>query len=209
VLDRQQVATLEALLDERLAGGPVTDLPDGAVDALTEAGLLQPDARERVRELLAERRGGRRIEWVAQTVTQGELLAAFADHCERDLDEVDVLERGDDVLVARWRRETSRLELRTGFVGFERLASGTPTMLLGDTESDADRLVRAFVDDADLRSRLAVCDLGRLERVGAVRSSVFVYLEWFLRDAYGVKLLPAAAFTQGLIDKGVISLGMG
>ena len=209
MFDRLQAATLEALLDERLAGVPPSDLPDGAVAALTEAGLLQRGAREGARELLGEFRGGRRIDWATQTLTQGELLAAFADHCERDLDEVEVLDRQADLLVARWRRETSRLELRAGFVGFERLASGTPTMLLGDIEPDSERLVQAFVDDADLRSRLALCDLGRLERVGTVRSSVFVYLEWFLRDAYGVKLLPAAAFTRGLIDKGVISLGMG
>jgi len=56
---------------------------------------------------------------------------------------------------------------------------------------------------------VAVCDLGRLERIGAVRSSAFVYFEWFLRDTYGVKLLPAAAFTMGLIDRGILSLGMG
>jgi hypothetical protein len=30
-----------------------------------------------------------------------------------------------------------------------------------------------------------------------------------LRDAYGVELLPSLAFTQGLIDRGIISLGMG
>jgi hypothetical protein len=42
-----------------------------------------------------------------------------------------------------------------------------------------------------------------------VRSSAFVYFEWFLRDAYGVKLMPVPAFTQGLIDRGIISLGMG
>src|SRR5882672_6809820 len=98
VLDRLQAATLEALLDERLAGVPVSDLPDGAVAALTEAGLLQPDASRRARELLVDRLGGRRIDWATQTVTQGELLAAFADHCERDLDEVEVLEREDDLL---------------------------------------------------------------------------------------------------------------
>jgi hypothetical protein len=142
-------------------------------------------------------------------VVQGELLAAFADHCDRDLDDVEVLERGEDVLVARWRRESSRLEQRAGFVGFERLGSDVPTMLLGDIEADEERLVEAFVEDADLRSRLAVCDLARLERIGAVRSSLFVYLEWFLRDAYGVKLQPSPRFTQGLIDRGVISLGMG
>jgi hypothetical protein len=209
VLDRLQAATLEALLDDRLDGITAPDLDEGAVAALTAAGLLQPDGRERARALLREQRAGRQIEWATQTVDQGELLAAFAGHCERELDEVEVLELADDVLVARWRRETSRLELRVGFVGFQRLASGTPTMLLGDIEPDGDRLVQAFVDDADLRSHLALCDLSRLERVGAVRSSVFVYLEWFLRDAYGVKLQPAPRFTQGLIDRGVISLGMG
>jgi hypothetical protein len=82
-------------------------------------------------------------------------------------------------------------------------------MLLGDVEGDTDRLVTTFLDDEALRSRLAIGDLQRLERLSTVRSSVFVYLEWFLRDAYGVKLLPASAFTQGLIDRGVISLGLG
>ena len=60
-----------------------------------------------------------------------------------------------------------------------------------------------------LRARVAVRDLDRLERIGAVRSSVFVYLEWFLRDAYGVKLLPNPRFTHGLIERGIIHLGMG
>ena len=208
MLDRSQAVLLEALLDERLEG-VAAESPAEAKDALAAAGLLAPGSRVRAAELLAPWRAERRIEWAVQTVTQGELLAAFADHCERELEDVEVVERTPDLLVARWRRETSRFELRTGFLGFERLASETPTMLLGDVEFDADRLVEAFVDDAELRTRLVVCDLGRLERIGAVRSSVFVYLEWFLRDAYGVKLLPAAAFTQGLINKGVISLGMG
>lgn len=196
MLTREQAAVLEASTDPRLAG---LELPD----APAPAGAIDVPA------LLAPWRVGREIAWAARTVTQGELLAEFARHCAEELDEVDVLERDDDVLVARWRRETSRLELRAGFVGFERLASGTPTMLLGDVEADEERLVAAFVDHADLRSRLSVCDLGRLERIGAVRSSVFVYLEWFLRDAYGVKLQPSPRFTQGLIDRGVISLGMG
>ena len=208
VLDRDQAALLEALLDERLAGVESTSPPE-AVQALATAGLLDAVSRTRAEALLAPWRTERRIEWATRTVTQGELLAAFADHCQDELDDVEVIERTGDLLIARWRRETSRLELRAGFVGCEQLASETPTMLLGDAEPEADRLLESFVDDADLRSRLVVCDLGRLERIGAVRSSVFVYLEWFLRDAYGVKLLPAAGFTQGLINKGVISLGMG
>ena len=192
------------ILDERLEGIRGS-LPADAVDAVQPLAA----APEAGRAELAQWRAGRRIEWASRTVTQGDLLAAFAEHCRSDLEDVDVLESGDDLLVARWRRETSRLELRAGFAGVERLASSTPTVLLGDVEPDEERLLKAFLDDADLRNRLAVCDLGRLERIGAVRSSVFVYLEWFLRDAYGVKLQPSPAFTQGLIDRGVISLGMG
>jgi len=152
---------------------------------------------------------GRPIEWATRTTTQGQILAAFTVHCLDELDEVEVVEGTPARLVLRWRNEVSRLELRAGFLGLERLASATPTMLLGDLEPALDELVPRFIADADLRSRLAVYDLARLEKVGAVRSSAFVYFEWFLRDEYGVKLLPAAAFTQGLIDRGVIHLGMG
>ena len=71
------------------------------------------------------------------------------------------------------------------------------------------KTVERFLEDEPLRSRVALLDLARLEKIAAVRSSVFVYLEWFLRDAYGVKILPESAFTSGLVGRGIISLGMG
>lgn len=205
---RPQLAVLEALLDERVGMLPDA-LPGALVAELRADDLLDPVNRDEARRLLDDAATGRRIEWAARTVTQGELLAAFADHCDRELEDVVVESFEPTVLVVRWRRETSRLELRNGFLGVERLVTDTPTMLLGDTEEEEVELVSLFLDRPDVRSRLAICDLGRLERLGTVRSSAFVYLEWFLRDTYGVKLLPAAAFTQGLIDRGIISLGMG
>jgi hypothetical protein len=120
-----------------------------------------------------------------------------------------VLEAGPGLLVARWRREISRVEVRDSLAGVERLAPEGPVMLLGDVDGELDAVVDAFASDEALRNRLCILDLARLERVGAVRSSVFVYLEWFLRDEYGVKLLPAAAFTRALIGRGIISLGFG
>jgi hypothetical protein len=147
--------------------------------------------------------------WGERELTYGEVFDAFADHCAGDLDDVEVLERSPDVLVARWRSETSRLELRDGFDGVRTLAPSEPTMLLGAVGDDEAWLVEAYLDDAELRSRIAVTDLDRLERIGAVRSSVFVYLEWFLRDEYGVKLVPNPRFTHGLIERGIIHLGMG
>jgi len=193
---------LEALLDERLTGLP---LPAKVVHELEQAGLAGPEGQAALEALVT----ARPIEWATRTMTQGQILAAFTVHCLDDLEEVEVVEATPARLVVRWRKEVSRLELRAGFLGIERLASDKPTMLLGDLEPALDELVPQFVANADLRSRLAVYDLARLEKVGAVRSSPFVYFEWFLRDEYGVKLLPAAGFTQGLIDRGVIHLGMG
>ena len=159
--------------------------------------------------MLARRSAERTIEWGTHTTTQGDVLAAFATHCRDELTDVDVVEGGPTSLEVRWRSETSRFELRNGFLGIDRLASDRPTMLLGEIGPDLRALVDVFLDRADLRAKLAVCDLELLERLGTVRSSAFVYFEWFLRDAYGVKLLPAPAFTQGLIDRGLLSLGMG
>jgi hypothetical protein len=209
VLSREQAEVLEALTDERIAA-----LPDGTgaqelVETLETEGLLGPARREDVARTLARRAAERPVEWGALSTTQGEVLAGFARHCRDDLDDLEVVRDEEALLAVRWRAEESRFELRNGFLGVDRLATGTPTMLLGDIEPDLAGLLSVFLDRPDLRSRLAVCDLARLERLGTVRSSAFVYFEWFLRDEYGVKLVPVPAFTQGLIDRGVISLGMG
>jgi len=94
----------------------------------------------------------RRIEWAAASVTQGEILDAFARHCREELDDVEVLTTTPTRLDLAWRRERSSVEL----------AGNLP-----------------------------------------------VHFEWFLRDAYGVKVVASDAFTRGLVDRGIISLGFG
>ena len=165
---------------------PATDEPDGAA--------------------LDDLRRGREIEWTTRTLTQGEILDAFAAYCRDELDDVEVLAWMPSRLALGWRRERSTIELRLGYAFCERLAEDGPAMLLGPIGPTA---VERFLDDEGLRSRIALLDLVRLEKIAAVRSSVFVYLEWFLRDVYGVKILPESAFTTGLVERGIISLGMG
>ncbi len=151
-------------------------------------------------------RRNRTIEWATRTLTQGAILDSFAAYCLDELDDVDILDSGPSRLALAWRRERSTIELRLGFAFCERLTENGPVLLLGPIGS---RAVERFLDDEALRSRVAVLDLARLEKIAAVRSSVFVYLEWFLRDMYGVKILPESAFTSGLVGRGIISLGMG
>jgi hypothetical protein len=155
---------------------------------------------------LDDLRRGRTIEWATQTLTQGEILDAFSAYCRDELDDVEVLEWSPSRLALGWRREQSTIELRLGYAFCERLAQDGPAMLVGPIGPKA---VERFVEDDGLRSRIALLDLARLEKISAVRSSVFVYLEWFLRDVYGVKLMPESAFTTGLVERGIISLGMG
>jgi hypothetical protein len=119
---------------------------------------------------------------------------------------VDVLEWSPSRLALGWRRERSTVELRLGYAFCQRLAQDGPTMLVGPIGLKA---VGRFLEDEGLRSRIALLDLVRLEKIAAVRSSVFVYLEWFLRDVYGVKIMPETSFTTGLVERGIISLGMG
>ncbi len=209
VLTQAQAALLEALVDDRIPRRTIDDLPPEVAAEIGPDGGVRPERRDEIVHALRRRAFEREIEWASTSVLQGEVLAAFGDHCRDELEDIEVESSEPTRLVVRWRDEVSRFELRNGFLDVEKLAGDVPTMLLGDLEPWLHDLVTAFVDVPELRARLALCDLDRLERLGTVRSSAFVYFEWFLRDAYGVKLLPNQAFTRGLIDRGVISLGMG
>jgi hypothetical protein len=197
------VAELEAELAAILPGTSWRDLEQqGLVELWGENVQLVVDGETTLETL----RASSEIEWATGTVTRGEVLAGFAQHCRDELDDVDVLDEETSRLVLRCKREESALELRGGLLFCERLADEGPLLLISEL---GDGVVERFVADGGLRSAVALYDLGRLEKVNAVRSSAFVYFEWFLREAYGVKLLPAESFTQGLVDRGIISLGMG
>jgi hypothetical protein len=143
----------------------------------------------------------RPIEWAALTLSQGELLDEFAAYCE-EIDDLELVEQTPILLRLDWRaREQAVVELAETLP--ER---AEPTLALMEL---SDELVPRFLDDPALRSRVALYDLARLEKISAVRSSAFVYFEWFLRDVYGVKVVPAETFTRGLVDRGIISLGFG
>jgi hypothetical protein len=205
-VDPAELAAAEALTDPRigavssdaLAAELALHFPEAELDPDT-VGPLDSD-------ILGSARRARPIEWAARSLTQGAVLDAFAAHCRDELDDVDLLSQGPVRLELVWRRERAAIELRCGFLFLERLAEDEPLLLLGELTPAA---VERFLADEALRGRVAVYDLAQLEKVNAVRASAFVYFEWFLRDVYRVKVAPAAAFTQGLVERGIISLGMG
>jgi hypothetical protein len=192
-------AIAEAQADPRIGA-------DGEDELAAEAARWDEVEIEAETDELDDVRRGRPIEWATQTVTQGEVLDAFRDYCRDELDDVEVIESTPSRLALGWRRERSTIELRVGYLFCERLAVDGPALLLAPI---GPKTTERFLDDETLRSRVAVLDLERLEKIAAVRSSVFVYFEWFLRDAYGVKILPEQSFTTGLVERGIISLGMG
>jgi hypothetical protein len=143
----------------------------------------------------------RQLEWAAINVTQGEVLDAFAVYCRDALDDVEVLSESPTRLELAWKRERSAVALAN-----ELPEGDEPALVLAEL---TDALVARLLDEPSLRARIAIYDLARLQKVNAVRSSVFVYFEWFLRDVYGVEVVASDAFTRGLVDRGIISLGFG
>ena len=145
----------------------------------------------------------RTIEWT-DGLTQGELLDRFAAHCRDDLDDVELLAAQPTRLQLRLRDGEGTVELRSDLAGVERL-EGVHLILAPIDEA----VVNRFLDDEQLRRHIALCDVERLEKINAVRSSLCVYFEWFIREAFGARILPAEAFTAGLVQRGILSLGMG
>lgn len=144
---------------------------------------------------------GRPIEWATQRLTESDVLAAFAAYC-RSADDLEARNLSPVSLEVTWRgQERSVVEIADALPD-----RPGPTLVLG---AITDGLIPPFLDDPVLRGRLAVYDLVRLEKINAVRSSTFVHFEWFLGDEYRVKVLPADAFTRGLVERGIISLGFG
>ena len=223
------LAALEALADPRLSPPSAPGLPatrllreatalvrggsaESLADELAAAGatragdllLLAPGAAAEARPALAAAAAARTVSWSREPLTQGRLLSRFAAHCRDELDDVELREEKACRLVLAWRDELTRAELRCSSLFTERLDGGPWLLLVPIDEAVVDR----FLDDAALRGRVSAWDVSTLTKLATVRSSVGVHFEWFLRDVYGVKVLPAPAFTGGLLARGIISLGM-
>jgi hypothetical protein len=133
-----------------------------------------------------------------------EVLAAFHQHADEELDDVTVVEGSPSGLVLQWKREVVDVQLRPTLEGAP--VPARPLLALAPLERD---VIARLLDDERLRAQLGVYDLARLAKASAVRSSVFTYFEWFLLEAYGAKVVASSSFTAGLVERGIISLGMG
>jgi len=133
-----------------------------------------------------------------------EVLAAFHRHAADELPDVDVLEASPSALVLRWRREVVDVQLRPTLE--HEPVPDRPLLAVAPLETV---VVTRLLDDERLRATVGVYDLARREKASAVRSSIFTYFEWFLLESYGMKVVASSSFTAGLVERGILSLGMG
>jgi hypothetical protein len=132
------------------------------------------------------------------------VLDGFCRHCADELADVEVLEVRPDAIVVRWRREIASVELRA--TPETDPVPERPLLAIAPLNG---AVISRLLEDERLRAQLGVYDLARLEKASAVRASVFTYFEWFLREAYGIKVTASSSFTAGLVERGILSLGMG
>jgi hypothetical protein len=133
-----------------------------------------------------------------------DVLAAFHDHANTELPDVDVLGAAPAALVLQWRREIVDVQLRPTLE--DEPVPQRPLLAIAPLEST---VITRLLDHERLRAHLGVYDLQRREKASAVRSSVFTYFEWFLQESYGMKVVASSSFTAGLVERGILSLGMG
>jgi hypothetical protein len=133
-----------------------------------------------------------------------DVLAAFHAHARDELADLEVLEASPAALVLQWRREIVDVQLRPTLENEP--VPERPLLAIAPLES---AVITRLLDDERLRAHLGVYDLQRREKASAVRSSVFTYFEWFLQEAYGMKVVASSSFTAGLVERGILSLGMG
>jgi hypothetical protein len=202
-VETAELALIEALADPRIAGDdrslPVDELegelvallPGASWTGLERQGLVERwgasvqlvvDGETTLDEQRCARPTG-----LAGTPDHGELLAAFAEHC-RELDGVDVLEESPCRLAFGSNGEPAKLELRASLLFCDRLGRDVPTLVLSELTAE---VVERFTSNEDLRGRVAVYDLERLEKVDALGPSSFGplgHFESFLRDPYGASM---------------------
>jgi hypothetical protein len=133
-----------------------------------------------------------------------DVLAAFHDHAATHLPDVAVLNAAPSALVLQWRREIVDVQLRPTLE--TEPVPERPLLAIAPLET---KVITRLLDEEPLRATLGVYDLARREKASAVRSSVFTYFEWFLRESYGMKVTASSSFTAGLVERGILSLGMG
>jgi hypothetical protein len=133
-----------------------------------------------------------------------DVLAGFARHCADELADVTVLEARADAVVVQWKREIASVELRS--VPEDEPVPERPLLALAPLNAT---VITRLLDDERLRAQLGVYDLARREKASAVRASAFTYFEWYLQEAYGIKVAASSSFTAGLVERGILSLGMG
>ena len=133
-----------------------------------------------------------------------DVLAAFHEHAQNDLHDVEVLAAGPSAITLQWRRDVVDVQLRPSLE--DEPVPARPLLAIAPLES---AVITRLLDDERLRAHLGIYDLARREKASAVRSSIFTYFEWFLLEAYGMKVVASSSFTAGLVERGILSLGMG
>jgi hypothetical protein len=143
----------------------------------------------------------------------GTLLDGFSNYC---LNELRVTLAEDNQLTQTWggRAYTSAgqvhyLLLRPYPLHLRTHTDAHTLMLCELPDEGITTITDHFARSKALRQRLALYDLGRCQKINLTRSDVFVFFERYLRRVHGLRIAPAPALTQSLVDGGLLSLEMG
>jgi hypothetical protein len=146
-------------------------------------------------------------------LTLGALIEGFLQYFrDEGMGQIEIVDSTSEVVggrVLRFRERTHWLLLRPSFLKLNVPQEGYLLVFCAIAEGAIEAIADALVDKANLRNRLTLCDLERAQKVNLTHNDLFVYFERYMRHVHGVRLAPVPAFTQALIDRGLLTLEKG
>lgn len=141
------------------------------------------------------------------------LLERLLQYCrEEGIGQIEVIDSISEVVggrILRFRERTHWLLQRPSFLNLNVPEEGYLLVFCPIAEEAIESIADWLVAKANLRHRLTLCDLERAQKVNLTHNDLFVYFERYMRHVHDVRLAPVPAFTQALIDRGLLTLEKG
>lgn len=141
------------------------------------------------------------------------LLKGLLQYCrEEGIGKIEVMETMAEVVggwVLHFRERTHWWLLRPSFLNLNVPEEGYLLVFCPIAEEAIESIADWLVAKANLRHRLTLCDLEHAQKVNLTHNDLFVHFERYMRHVHGVRLAPVPAFTQALIDRGLLTIEKG
>jgi hypothetical protein len=213
-LPAELISDLEAMFGARVVQAEAQTLVDmGALQAAAAGFGLHPQACEPVLRIVDAYREQMRLALDGPDATAGEFALRLAGYLAKQVPGVEVFAsrrcRRGAVHEFAWQGARYRLQTAISFVWLpavvaELVEEKVYLALLGPFSAQRWQILHKYYVHPQFRRLTACFDPWTRQKMNVSRGGLFVYLDWFFRDAYGLKFKIPPDFSLALQHLGLL-----